>query len=186
MQVSEYGLAINREIEQVLKQLRDEDCDRLIRMILQARRIFFAGKGRSGLVMRMFAMRLMQMGLAVHVVGETTAPATENGDILVVGSGSGETRSLVAIVETAKALGAGVALVTTEPRSTLGKLADLHLTIRAAALKSSSTPNSRSVQPRGSLFEQSMLVVCEALVLGIAERRGMDRDQILSNHANLE
>ena len=90
------------------------------------------------------------------------------------------------MAETANALGAGVALVTSEPGSKIGKLADLHLTIRAAALKSSSTPNSPSVQPRGSLFEQSMLVVCEAMVLGIAERRGMDTDQILSNHANLE
>ena len=157
-----------------------------MRMILQAKRIFVGGKGRSGLVMRMFAMRLMQMGLAVQVVGETTTPAIENGDILILCSGSGETRSLVSMVETAKALGAGVALVTTEPRSTIGKLADLHLTIRAAALKSSSTPNSPSVQPRGSLFEQSMLVAFEAMVLGIAERRGMERDQILSNHANLE
>jgi 6-phospho-3-hexuloisomerase len=186
LKVVEYGLAIHGEIEHALKQLGDESCDRLIEMILQAKRIFLTGKGRSGLVMRMFAMRLMQMGFSVHVVGETTTPAIEKGDILIVGSGSGETESLVAMVGTAKALHAGIALVTTEPRSSIGKTADLHLQIQAAALKSPSTPNNPSVQPRGSLFEQSMLVVFEAIVLRIAERRGMDSDQMLWKHANLE
>jgi 6-phospho-3-hexuloisomerase len=186
VKVAEYGLAIHREIEIALKQIRDESCDRLIEMILRAKRIFLAGKGRSGLVMRMFAMRLMQMGFSVHVVGETTTPAIENGDILIVGSGSGETRSLVATVGSAKALRAGIALVTTEPQSTIGKAADLHLQIQAAALKSSSTPDNPSVQPPGSLFEQSMLVVFEAIVLRIAERRRMDSDQMLLKHANLE
>ena len=95
MKVAKYGLAIHGEIEQALKQLHDKNCDHLIEMILQAKRIFLAGKGRSGLVMQMFAMRLMQMGFTVHVVGETTTPAIENGDILVVGSGSGETPKII-------------------------------------------------------------------------------------------
>ena len=186
MEVAEYALAIQRELEQALTQLRDESCDRLADMVMQAKRVFLAGQGRSGLVIRTFAMRLMQMGFAVHVVGETTTPAIEKEDILVIGSGSGETQSLVAMARKAKALNAEIALVSTQPRSSIGKTADLNVQIQAAALKSSPTFKPASVQPRGSLFEQTMFILFESIILRIAELKGLDTEQMLSKHANLE
>jgi 6-phospho-3-hexuloisomerase len=120
------------------------------------------------------------------VVGETTTPAIEKGDILVVGSGSGETQSLLSMARKAKALNANIALVTTQPRSSIGKVADLNVQIRAAALKSSLTAATSSVQPRGSLFEQTMFLLFESIVLRIAELKGLDTEQMLSKHANLE
>src|SRR5512143_1955726 len=56
-------------------------------------RIFMLGSGRSGMVMSMFAMRLMHLGLDVHRIGESTTPAIHKGDLLIIGSGSGETES---------------------------------------------------------------------------------------------
>jgi len=184
--VAEYAFAIQREIEQALTQLRYESCDRLTDMIMRAKRIFLAGMGRSALVIRTFAMRLMQMGFTVHVIGETTTPAIERGDILVIGSGSGETQSLVAMARKAKALNAEIALVSTQPRSSIGKTADLNVQIQAAALKSSPTFKPASVQPRGSLFEQTMFILFESIILRIAELKGLDTEQMLSKHANLE
>jgi len=184
--VAEYALAIQREIEQALTQLREESCDRLAEMIMRARRIFLAGFGRSGLVIRTFAMRLMQMGFTVHVVGETTTPATKRGDILVIGSGSGETQSLAAMARKAKALEVEIALVSRQPRSSIGKTTDLNIQIQAAALNSSPTLKPASVQPRGSLFEQTMFILFESVVLRIAELKGLDSEQMLSKHANLE
>ncbi|MGZ4892148.1 MAG: SIS domain-containing protein, partial [Halobacteriota archaeon] len=55
------------------------------------KRLFVMGAGRSGLVVKGFAMRLMHLGFNVYVVGETVTPAVETDDLLIVISGSGET-----------------------------------------------------------------------------------------------
>ncbi len=61
----------------------------------QTGRVFVAGAGRSGLVLRMAAMRLMHLGMTVHVAGDTTTPAISSGDLLLVASGSGTTSGVV-------------------------------------------------------------------------------------------
>src|SRR5258706_16202231 len=80
--------------------------------ILQALRVFITGRGRSGLYMRGFAMRLMHMGRVIYVVDETTTPAITAGDLLLIGSGSGKTASQVGHAAKAKALGAKIGLIT--------------------------------------------------------------------------
>ncbi len=125
MHVAEYALAIQREIEQALTQLRDESCDRLTDMIMRAKRIFLAGMGRSDLVIRTFAMRLMHMGVEAYVVGETITPAIANGDLLIAGSGSGQTRGTLATVQAAAARGAQTAVITAHGNSQIAEAGDL-------------------------------------------------------------
>ena len=76
------------ELRQALAALDNESVERLIAAILKARRIFVAGAGRSGLIMRSFAMRLIHLGFDVSVVGETVTPAmtgvTTSGQIAVL------------------------------------------------------------------------------------------------------
>lgn len=62
-----------------------------VELTANARRVFVHGAGRSGLALQMTAMRLMHVGLQVHVVGETTTPAIGEGDLLLTASGSGTT-----------------------------------------------------------------------------------------------
>lgn len=57
-------------------------------------------------------MRMMHMGIDAYVVGETVTANLEKGDLLIIGSGSGETKTLVSIAEKAKSLGGTVAAVT--------------------------------------------------------------------------
>ena len=57
-------------------------------------------------------MRLMHMGKQVYVVGEIVTPSIQQGDLLLIVSGSGETESLVAMAKKAKRLGATIATVT--------------------------------------------------------------------------
>ena len=71
--------------------LNSKQVNSFIEALLSAKRVFVIGAGRSGLVAKAFAMRLMHLGLDIHVVGETITPALREGDILVVVSGSGET-----------------------------------------------------------------------------------------------
>jgi 6-phospho-3-hexuloisomerase len=186
MNVRGYAEAIKREIDEALSGLDPEPCDRLAESILHSNRIFLAGMGRSGLIMRSFAMRLMHMGLEAHVVGETTTPAIVKGDLLLIGSGSGETESLLAMSRRAKALGIDVALITIHPGSSIGAQADLVVRVPATTPKSSKPSAATSIQPKGSLFEQILFLICEAVVLRMMEMRGIDAEGMFLRHANLE
>jgi 6-phospho-3-hexuloisomerase len=54
-----------------------------------ATRVFITGEGRSGFMAKAFAMRIMDLGLDVHVIGETTTPSVGPRDTLLAVSGSG-------------------------------------------------------------------------------------------------
>ena len=125
-------------------------------------------------------MRLMHVGKTVYVVGETTTPAITVGDLLIFGSGSGRTAGLLAAAETARHQGAQILLFTTDATSTLAGLADHRVVIPTPSLREG------SLQPMGSLFEQSLLILCDSLILKLMQRTGVDATQMLERHANLE
>lgn len=163
------------------------DCALLERVgstVRHATRIFVAGEGRSGLAVRMVAMRLMHLGCKVHVIGETTTPSIKAGDVLIAFSGSGSTGVVSLIAERARAAGALVVAVTTQPKSPLGQLANQVLTISAASKHDQSS--SRSRQFAGSLFEQSALLLFDALFHVLSSSSQQDHDQLWARHTNLE
>ncbi|VXC32960.1 6-phospho-3-hexuloisomerase (PHI) [Arthrobacter sp. 9V] len=149
-----------------------------------ADRIFLAGAGRSGLVLRMAAMRLMHLGLTVHVAGDTTTPAIASGDLLLLASGSGTTSGVVKAAETAIAAGADVAAVTTNPGSPLAGLADALVIIPAAQKTDHGSGLSR--QYSGSLFEQSLFLATEAVFQTLWENTNEPAESLWLRHANLE
>ena len=159
---------------------------RLTERIRQSRRIFVAGAGRSGLMMRAFAMRLMHMGFSSYVAGETITPAIEKRDLLVIGSGSGETESLVSMARKAKKIGAFVVLITVCPRSSIAAHADEVITVPATTAKVSQKTAINTIQPKGSLFEQVLLILCEAVVVVLLQKEGIDYSKLMRLHANLE
>jgi len=150
----------------------------------QAERIFVLGAGRSGLALRMTAMRLMHLGLDVHVVGEVTAPAIVEGDVLLVASGSGTTGAIVRAAETASALGVGIVALTTDADSALARLAEVTVVIPAAAKQDHGGP--LSVQYSGGLFEQSVLLVGDAIFHTMWKATGATAEELWPRHANLE
>ena len=68
-----------------------------------AGRIFVAGAGRSKLVSSFLSMRLVHCGYQVSMVGEIVTPALKQGDLYIVISGSGGTKTLLPTLETASA-----------------------------------------------------------------------------------
>ncbi len=90
-----------RRIGRIAESLSDDEVEEFVEEILRARRIYVMGAGRSGLVAKAFAMRLMHLGLSSFVVGETITPAMSVGDLIVVFSGSGRTLTVADIAETA-------------------------------------------------------------------------------------
>ncbi len=176
------------EMVAVTARIDPSRIDRVVDEILSARRIFVAGTGRSMLMMRALAMRLMQLSLIAFVVGETVTPSIGPDDLLIIGSGSGETATIRVMAQKAKESGARVTLLTIFPKSSIGRLADVIMTIPAATKKSEKSGDTASIQPGASLFEQCLLVIVDALILKIIERNDLlDFNAVLmQNHANLE
>jgi 6-phospho-3-hexuloisomerase len=172
------------ENQRVLQAVNSAAIAQFLQAISTAKRIFVEGEGRSGLAMRMAAMRLMHLGLQDYVVGETIAPSIRSGDLLIACSGSGETETVVAIATKAKAIGAGVVAVTTQANSQLGKIADTLIHLDAAAKQDLSQQQSQ--QFAGSLFEQSTLLLFDALFYVLAQNMDKSAETLWAQHTNLE
>lgn len=155
-------------------------------------RVFVYGAGRSGLMLRALAMRLMQMGKCAYVVGETVTPSVEEGDLLILASASGKTHSVCHYAEVAKGCGVDLLIITAQKErvssaeSAAEHTADSPLTAIAPADVCFSVPDKDSVtgsgQVMGSLFEQSLLLFGDSLVQHLAA----DPRKMRKNHANLE
>ena len=182
----EYSRLVIKELEAALASIDPAATEQFAGLLLDADEIFCAGAGRSGFQIRGFAMRLMHMGLKSYMVGETCTPnITENG-LLVICSGSGTTKSLVSHAAKAKEVGAKVALITINPESVIGKTADVVIKIPAVSPKSDVQGAVKSVQPMGSLFEQSEGIYMDIVIMMLMEKLGMDSDTMFGRHANLE
>ena len=184
MGIQNNALQVADELRTLLAQLDDTHGQHLCQMIHQADQVFVAGAGRSGFMMRAFANRLMHLGFKAHVVGETTTPHTNAHDLLIIGSGSGSTGSLVQLAQKAKAIQVKLALLTTAPNSPIGNLADLIL--RLSAPSSKVEHSFSSVQPMASLFEQSLLITLDALVMELMVQTQQTAPMLYARHANLE
>lgn len=179
--------AINTIIDEHIKlvhTIQYEEIAALIPAITNARHIFLMGAGRTGLMMKAGAMRLMHLGHMVHVVGETTSPAIGKGDVLIAGSGSGTTGGIISAAKTAKEEGASVISFTTNAESILAKLAN-HTVIIPAAQKQEHD-ETISKQYAGSLFEQSLLLVFDALIQTLWDLDGSSSSDLWKRHANME
>lgn len=174
--------AIAAEIDGVVTAVAD--ADGVAQLLRGARRVFVFGAGRSGLALRMTAMRLMHLGYAVHVVGDATAPAIGRDDALLVASGSGTTPGVLRAAQTAVASGARVAVITAAESSPLVELADAVLLIPAQTKQDHS--GQVSAQYSGSLFEQSVVLVGDAIFHALWQASGVSAESLWPRHANLE
>jgi 6-phospho-3-hexuloisomerase len=181
-----YITQILDELRETLAHVPNNRGEELADAIINAQTIFVAGAGRSGLAMKSFAMRLMHLGFDTYVVGETTTPGITDKDLLLIGSGSGSTGSLVVSANKAQAIGAKICLITVDADSSVAQVADAILTIPAPTPKIDRDLGFRSAQPMGSLFEQSLLLTLDAIVLLLMEKTEKNGVTMIDRHANLE
>ncbi|MGN6574324.1 MAG: 6-phospho-3-hexuloisomerase [Nocardioides sp.] len=173
------------EIDGVLDKVDEDGVQRLVERLLSAPRVFVAGEGRSGLMAKAFAMRLMHLGLVVYATGETITPSVREGDLVVVVSGSGTTAGAVRLAESAGKAGALVFAVTTDPASTLGELAQ-DVLVLPAATKYRKADEAPTIQPLSSLFDQVSHITFDVACLEVARRRDVDNERARSTHSNTE
>lgn len=185
--VSQSLTLILDEVHQLLNRLQAEQptaLEQVAAALSEASAVFVHGAGRSGVAVRALAMRLMHLGLTVHVVGETTTPSIAEGDVLFAVSGSGTTASVVRSAETAVSVGARVVALTNEASSPIAQAASLTLLVGAASKTDRS--GTASAQYAGSLFEQSVLLIGDALFHTVWQRSGQSAEALWPRHANLE
>ncbi len=186
MSYEQIRFAAVEELRSVIALVNAEEMGRFAAAIRAARGVFVAGAGRSGLAMRGFAMRLMHMGIPTWVVGDVTTPALKQGDLLVIGSGSGSTSTLVALAERARKNGGAVALLTIDPGSPIAKMAATVVRIPAMSPKAQAGSTVKSRQPMATLFEQALGVILDSCIMVLMEDAGVNEQKMFERHANLE
>lgn len=169
------------EVTQVLAGVDEIQLIETMNYIKKDRRIFVAGEGRSGLMAKSFAMRLMHLGYNVYVVGETITPSIKEKDLLLVISGSGESSHSLDDARKAKKNGAYLLSVTSHMQSSIASISDCNLIV-PGTIKSQQGSDRRSVQLLSSLFDQSIHLVLDALCLMISKRDGLSNEEATSNH----
>jgi 6-phospho-3-hexuloisomerase len=78
-----------------------------------------------------------------------------------------------------------VLAITGSPGSTITRIADVTIVVRAPS-KDQSDSQFSSVQPMASLFEQGVLLLGDSFVLALMERATRGGEEMFTRHANLE
>ena len=144
-------LKILQEIEFHIKNSHI-DFEGLIQMIIN-KRIFITGAGRTGLIMKSFGIRLMQLGFDVFFIGDTNTPSTSKHDLLIIGSASGETTTISAVARKSKKIGINIILFTSNEFSTIATYAKKIISVGAKTSELEEDSSNKSFQPMSNLFE---------------------------------
>ncbi|NLF26276.1 MAG: SIS domain-containing protein [Clostridiales bacterium] len=182
--IVEYATAIARETMECVSEIDPFEAERLYRDVKDAPRVFAWAPGRCGAILRCFIMRLMHLGRTVHFVGDTTTPAIGEGDLLIIAASAGYNVGIASIAERARGFGAKVVLLTIVRESLCQRNSDYTVIIpgATAALGGIGT----SIQPGGGKYEESLLILLDAIIAQLNRDLGNRLDKGIKLHANLE
>lgn len=171
---------IVREAQRMAGAPAAKETEDLVQRLNAAKKVIVFGRGRSGLVARMFAVRVHHLGIASFVVGETTTPPVDRETLVVLFSGSGETFAVSLTAQLARGMGASIVVITAAPDSTVAQNADLVI-----LLPSPGTPR-KDLAPLGTLFETAAMLYMDGVVAELMQRRGETEEAMRRRHATLE
>jgi 6-phospho-3-hexuloisomerase len=190
---------MTEKMQETVSALDKNEVIQLFNELLAAGRVYVAGAGRSGLVAKAFAMRLMHIGYDSYVIGETITPAFSSGDTLIVFSGSGETNSIYDVCETARDLGGHICLITATKKSRMAALSTCRVVF--GSIESGSEISSQyeirqitgqyrsvtsSFAPLGTLFETAALIFSDAIISALIEARHCNLDEVRGRLSRLQ
>ena len=195
-----YMLEMAESIKKTADMLKKVETTTFFERMLAAKRVYVAGAGRSGIIARAFALRLLHLGYDVYVVGETITPALKPGDTLVVFSGSGETQSVESICETVRELGGSVCLITASSDSRMSRIADCvvnlgdltgyyqgdHSTYEVRQVTGQYRSTSSAFAPLGTLFETLALVFSDAVISALMVAKKEEEGELQRRLTNME
>ncbi|MCD6473557.1 MAG: SIS domain-containing protein [Thermoplasmata archaeon] len=170
---------IGNEIKRILASIDEELVNKAIELFFEAKNIFVYGAGRSGLVAKAFAIRLVHLGFPAFVIGETITIPVKKNDLVVLISGSGETIPVAMTAEIARRLGAKIISITANPDSHIARFADLPIILKVGKKRA-------DLAPLGTLFEASAWIFLDGMIAELMERKGEDEESMRKRHATLQ
>ena len=173
---------IQRKIKDILGQVSQDDIAGVKKLFFSSNRIFVYGAGRSGLVAKAFAIRLVHLGFQTFVIGETITAPVQKGDLVIIVSGSGETIPAVMTAEIAHNIGAKVISITGKKKSEIAKYADVTLFISADC----DDTERKRYAPLGTLFEASVWILLDGITADLLESKYETEGNMRHRHATLE
>lgn len=172
----------HKKIGEILEKINSKDVEKIKKLFLKSERIFVYGAGRSGLVAKAFAIRLVHLGFQAFVIGETITAPVQKGDLVIIVSGSGETIPAVMTAEIAHKLEAHVVSITAKRKSDIAKYADITLYIKASCEEE----NRKKYAPLGTLFEASVWMLLDGLIADLLDSKKETEEDMRARHATLE
>ncbi|MHA2472141.1 MAG: SIS domain-containing protein, partial [Promethearchaeota archaeon] len=131
-----------------------------------------------------FAQRLMHLSIDSCYVSDAVTYQYTNKDILFIISGSGETTAPLAIAQKAHEIGGKIVLITSNAQSTIAKLSDYIIEIKAKSKDVALT--EKSLAPYTSLFDISALAVLDSIGGTLMQNLGVTENDIDERHASIE
>jgi 6-phospho-3-hexuloisomerase len=187
-----------KSISAALRGLDRGEVETLLESLIDTRtrgkKVLVVGAGRSGLVGKAFAMRLMHLGFQVYVLGETINPNVGDDDMVIVISGSGKTTVPLAAAQMARSLNAKVVAITSQEESPLAQTAGLVVDIpgrediaaedeyHIRQLKG----QHESLAPMGTMFEDTTMIFLDSIIAELMNRLGLSVDAMRERHATIE
>jgi len=171
-----YILSYNSTILQGIPPDKIQD---VITLLLGAHRVFVYGTGRSGLLGRAFAIRLVHLGIQTFVIGETITAPVQKDDCVVLISGSGKTIPVVMTAEIAANLGAKIILITTHRGSPIAKFSTVVIPFKIKK-------NNPCLAPLGTLFEANTWIFLDGIIAELMSKKGENESSMKQRHATLE
>jgi 6-phospho-3-hexuloisomerase len=172
-------------LDYILERIRDavssidpSSVERFVESLLDAKTIFIYGSGRSGLAGQFFAVRLVQLGLDVHFVGDMTTPIIGKNDLTIIISRTGETMSGVQTANIARRVGSSVIGITSFKSSKLAHASNMILEIPFHT-----DAESSEHAPMGTLFEDSVNIFLDSIVPILMKRLKMTEQTMRKRHA---
>lgn len=176
---------ILEELSQVFSSGPPEAEELLVAELVGAERIVCVGAGRVGLAMAGFAKRMRHLDKSAFWIDDKTLPRMGKGDLMVVGSGSGETETTLTLARLGKREGLRVALITATKSSRLKEIADVTVTLNCSDQAMRQVGGS-SRQPMTSLFEQSCQLYLDGIVLTLMDRLNISGQEMKELHNGIE
>jgi 6-phospho-3-hexuloisomerase len=162
----------------VVYSIPEKDWDTLIDLIISKEKIFVYGSGRSGLIGQLFAVRMVQIGLSVHFVGDMTTPIIGKNDLTILVSNTGQTMSVVRTAEIARRIGSHVVSLTSVASSKLAAASDTTIILNIKKDKTDST-----LAPLGTIFEDTVLFFFDCIIPELMQRLDVTEEDMRKRHA---
>lgn len=149
-----------------------------VERLLRAPSVFVYGAGRSGIIGRAFAMRLVQIGRSAYVIGESVTPIVRAGDTVVILSGAGESYSSIQTANIVRREGAELLVLTARRGSKIAHAASL-----LVPFEFPEEPDRPVLAPLGTLFEAAAFQFLDGLVAEMMRARGETEESMRRRHA---